>query len=130
MPGAGGPLLSTGRATRLACGVRGISSWPRHFAMRCSLHPGRAWHGGLPARDSAFQRAQEQGARDFVGKKVCVVGTSSSGFDTAYGCARLGINVTLFQRSPTYVVSLTHSVPRMLGAYAPDENGNLPDMTA
>lgn len=65
-------------------------------------------------------------SRDFVGKKVCVVGTSSSGFDTAYECARLGIDVTLLQRSPTYVMSLTHSVPRMLGAYAP-KNGKFPD---
>ncbi|KAJ5966552.1 hypothetical protein N7481_013266 [Penicillium waksmanii] len=69
-------------------------------------------------------------SRDFVGKKVCVVGTSSSGFDTAYECARLGIDVTLLQRSPTYVMSLTHSVPRMLGIYAPDKNGNLPDTEA
>ncbi|KAE8423796.1 hypothetical protein BDV36DRAFT_303184 [Aspergillus pseudocaelatus] len=67
-------------------------------------------------------------AREFVGKKVCVVGTSSSGFDTAFECARLGIDVTLLQRSPTYIMSLTHSVPRMLGGYAPDEHGNLPDL--
>ncbi|CAI6091934.1 unnamed protein product [Clonostachys chloroleuca] len=60
-------------------------------------------------------------------KKVCVVGTSSSGFDTAFDCSRRGIEVTLLQRSPTYVMSLTHSVPRVLGAYAPDpKTGNLP----
>jgi cation diffusion facilitator CzcD-associated flavoprotein CzcO len=71
--------------------------------------------------------SNHKSSRDFVRKKVCVVGTSSSGFDTAYECARLGIDVTLLQRSPTYVMSLTHSVPRMLGIYAPDKNGNLPD---
>ncbi|VUC28219.1 unnamed protein product [Clonostachys rosea] len=60
-------------------------------------------------------------------KKVCVVGTSSSGFDTAFDCSRRGIEVTLLQRSPTYVMSLTHSVPRVLGGYAPDpKTGNLP----
>ncbi|KAJ9611879.1 hypothetical protein H2204_015121 [Knufia peltigerae] len=67
-------------------------------------------------------------SRDFVGKKVCVVGTSSSGFDTAFDCSRRGIDVTLLQRSPTYVMSLTHSVPRILGGYKPDENGNRPDL--
>lgn len=67
-------------------------------------------------------------SRDFVGKKVCVVGTSSSGFDTAYDCARRGIDVTLLQRSPTYIMSLEHSVPRAIGNYAPDENLNRPDM--
>ncbi|EOO02416.1 putative flavin-containing monooxygenase protein [Phaeoacremonium minimum UCRPA7] len=67
-------------------------------------------------------------ARDFVGKKVCVVGTSSSGFDTAFDCARRGIDVTLLQRSPTYIMSLTHSVPRMIGNYAPDADLDRPNL--
>ncbi|SPO00336.1 probable flavoprotein involved in K+ transport [Cephalotrichum gorgonifer] len=67
-------------------------------------------------------------SRDFVGKKICVVGTSSSGFDTAYDCARRGIDVTLLQRSPTYIMSLANSVPRAIGNYAPDADLNLPDM--
>jgi cation diffusion facilitator CzcD-associated flavoprotein CzcO len=67
-------------------------------------------------------------SREFVGKKVCVVGTSSSGFDTAYDCSRRGIDVTLLQRSPTYVMSLTHSVPRILGGYKPDVDGNRPSL--
>ncbi|KAL4893491.1 hypothetical protein BDV59DRAFT_207605 [Aspergillus ambiguus] len=65
-------------------------------------------------------------SRDFVGKKVCVVGTSSSGFDTAFDCSRRGIDVTLLQRSPTYIMSLTHSVPRMIANYGPDADGNRP----
>ncbi|OJJ56530.1 hypothetical protein ASPSYDRAFT_155937 [Aspergillus sydowii CBS 593.65] len=83
------------------------------------------FRGGVVRHSSAHSSA-----REFVGKKVCVVGTSSSGFDTAYECSRLGIDVTLLQRSPTYVMSLTHSVPMMLGGYAPDENGRLPDIEA
>ncbi|KAA8642658.1 hypothetical protein EYZ11_011570 [Aspergillus tanneri] len=67
-------------------------------------------------------------SRDFIGKKVCVVGTSSSGFDTAFDCLRRGIDVTLLQRSPTYIMSLSHSVPRMIGNYAPDEDGNRPSL--
>lgn len=66
-------------------------------------------------------------SRDFVGKKVCVVGTSSSGFDTAFDCSRRGIDVTLLQRSPTYIMSLTHSVPRVLGGYGPDATGERED---
>ncbi len=61
-------------------------------------------------------------SRDFVGKKVLVVGTSSSGFDTAYDCARRGIDVTILQRSPTYIMSLEHSVPRAIGNYEPKDN--------
>ncbi|KIW98256.1 uncharacterized protein Z519_01840 [Cladophialophora bantiana CBS 173.52] len=67
-------------------------------------------------------------SRNFVGKKVCVVGTSSSAFDTAFDCSRRGIDVTLLQRSPTYIMSLTHSVPRIIGNYAPDADGNRPDI--
>ncbi|KAH0359763.1 putative flavin-containing monooxygenase YUCCA3, partial [Aureobasidium melanogenum] len=71
--------------------------------------------------------SQHDSSREFVGKKVCVVGTSSSGFDTAFDCSRRGIDVTLLQRSPTYVMSLTHSVPRVLGGYGPDATGDRRD---
>ncbi|KAL4886090.1 hypothetical protein BJY04DRAFT_229266 [Aspergillus karnatakaensis] len=105
---------------------------PKHVIMATSLCgvpytpsvPGMAGFRGVIRHSSAHKSA-----REFTGKKVCVVGTSSSGFDTAYECARLGVDVTLLQRSPTYVMSLTHSVPRMMGIYAPDEDGNLPDIT-
>ncbi|KAL2834081.1 hypothetical protein BJY01DRAFT_259666 [Aspergillus pseudoustus] len=106
---------------------------PRHLIMATSLCgvpytpsvPGMADFAGEIRHSSAHTSA-----RDFIGKRVCVVGTSSSGFDTAYECARLGIDVTLLQRSPTYIMSLTHSVPRLLGGYAPDEKngGQIPDL--
>ncbi|GKZ36830.1 hypothetical protein AbraIFM66950_008062 [Aspergillus brasiliensis] len=84
--------------------------------------PGMAdFKGGVIRHSTAHDSA-----RDFVGKKVCVVGTSSSGFDTAFDCSRRGIDVTLLQRSPTYIMSLTHSVPRTIGNYAPDADGNRP----
>ncbi|OCF40872.1 flavin-containing monooxygenase [Kwoniella heveanensis CBS 569] len=85
--------------------------------------PGIAdWKAGIYRHSTAHDSS-----RDFVGKKVLVVGTSSSGFDTAYDCARRGIDVTLLQRSPTYIMSLTHSVPRAIGGYAP-VNGVRPDI--
>ncbi|XRM48097.1 hypothetical protein ABZX51_011038 [Aspergillus tubingensis] len=84
--------------------------------------PGMAdFKGGVIRHSTAHDSA-----REFVGKKVCVVGTSSSGFDTAFDCSRRGIDVTLLQRSPTYIMSLTHSVPRTIGNYGPDAEGNRP----
>ena len=71
---------------------------------------------------------EHDSARSWVGKKVLVVGTSSSGFDTAYDFARFGVDVTILQRSPTYIMSLTHSVPRILALYKP-VNGVRPDLT-
>ncbi|WRT69343.1 uncharacterized protein IL334_006327 [Kwoniella shivajii] len=91
---------------------------PKHVVMATSLCgvptlpvvPGIAdWKAGIYRHSTAHDSS-----RDFVGKKVLVVGTSSSGFDTAYDCARRGIDVTLLQRSPTYIMSLTHSVPRAI----------------
>ncbi|KAJ5351879.1 hypothetical protein N7452_000853 [Penicillium brevicompactum] len=93
----------------------------------CGVPSTPAIPGMTDFRGEIRHSSAHKSSREFVGKKVCVVGTSSSGFDTAYECARLGIDVTMLQRSPTYVMSLTHSVPRMLGGYAPDKNGNIPD---
>jgi len=67
-------------------------------------------------------------ARNYLGKRVLVVGTSSSGFDAAYDFARAGIDVTLLQRSPTFIMSLTHSVPRIIGTYEPAADGTRPDI--
>ncbi|KAL1856424.1 hypothetical protein VTK73DRAFT_8281 [Phialemonium thermophilum] len=102
---------------------------PRHLVMATSLC-GNAYTPEIPGM-AEFQgvirhSTQHDSARAFAGKKVCVVGSSSSAFDTAYDCARRGVDVTLLQRSPTYVMSLTHSVPRAIGNYAPDENLDRP----
>lgn len=80
------------------------------------------WKGGVYRHSTAHDSS-----RDWVGKKVLVVGTSSSGFDTAYDCARRDIDVTILQRSPAYVMSLTHSVPRAIGSYEP-KNGVRPNI--
>ncbi|KAJ9132188.1 Flavin-containing monooxygenase [Pleurostoma richardsiae] len=73
---------------------------------------------------------QHDSAREWVGKKVLVVGTSSSGFDTAFDFARRGIDVTLLQRSPSYVMSLDESVPRMVAPLYAPKDGKRPDVNA
>ncbi|CAH0055956.1 unnamed protein product [Clonostachys solani] len=67
-------------------------------------------------------------SREWVGKKVLVVGTSSSGFDTAFDFARRGVDVTLLQRSPTYLMSLDNSVPRMIAPLYEPKNHKRPDI--
>ncbi|KAE8375835.1 putative flavo protein [Aspergillus bertholletiae] len=71
---------------------------------------------------------EHSSSREWIGKKVLVVGTSSSGFDTAYDFARRGIDVTLLQRSPTYIMSLDESVPRMIAPLYQPKDGKHPDM--
>jgi len=106
--------------------------YPKHVVMATSLCgspstpviPGMADYKAGIFRHSSVHDS----SRNFVGKKVCVVGTSSSGFDTAFDCSRRGIDVTLLQRSPTYIMSLKHSVPRVIGPYTPDDKGVRPDL--
>ncbi|KAF9259296.1 FAD/NAD-binding domain-containing protein [Marasmius fiardii PR-910] len=42
----------------------------------------------------------------FKGKKVTVIGTGNSGHDIAYDLSRNGIDVTMVQRSPTFVMNM------------------------
>ncbi|KAL4901552.1 hypothetical protein BDW74DRAFT_187208 [Aspergillus multicolor] len=104
---------------------------PKQLVMATSLC-GVPYTPSVPGMDSFKGTIRHSTAHDssaaFVGKKVCVVGTSSSGFDTAFDASRRGIDVTLLQRSPTYIMSLTHSVPRTIGSYAPDAAGNRPSL--
>lgn len=96
------------------------------------------WHSSqpvIPGMDTfkciLHHSSAHDSAREWVGKNVCVVGTSSSGLDTAYDFAHQGIDITLLQRSPTYVMSLIHSVPRGIGNYAPnarDDRANLEEI--
>jgi cation diffusion facilitator CzcD-associated flavoprotein CzcO len=42
----------------------------------------------------------------YAGRKVIVVGTGTSGHDIAQCCQKHGADVTIIQRSPTFIVSL------------------------
>ncbi|OWZ42561.1 flavin-containing monooxygenase [Cryptococcus neoformans Tu259-1] len=103
---------------------------PKHVVMATSLC-GVPMTPVIPGMDkwkgTARHSTSHDSSREWVGKKVLVVGTSSSGFDTAYDCARRNIDVTLLQRSPTYIMSLTHSVPRNIGNFEP-KNGVAPNI--
>ncbi|KAL1404876.1 hypothetical protein Q8F55_008487 [Vanrija albida] len=103
---------------------------PKHVVMATSL----AGVAKMPTVPGAEQfkgtikhSTEHDTSRGWEGRRVLVVGTSSSGFDTAYDFARRGIDVTLLQRSATYVMSLPNAVSRMLADYAPLEDGTQPD---
>ncbi|ODO05209.1 flavin-containing monooxygenase [Cryptococcus wingfieldii CBS 7118] len=102
-----------------------MSSGHGYFTVRCSNDARRSWYGQVEG--NVRHSTANDSSRDWVGKKVLVVGTSSSGFHTAYDCAGVDIVVTILQRSPTYVMSLTHSVPRGIGNYEPKKGLPLPD---
>ncbi|KAK6384353.1 hypothetical protein LTS17_001916 [Exophiala oligosperma] len=99
---------------------------PAHVVVATSL-AGVPFTPNIPGMDkfkgTVRHSTQHDSAREWVGKKVLVVGTSSSGFDTAYDFARRSIDVTLLQRSPAYLMSLEESVPRILAPlYEPKDH--------
>ena len=92
---------------------------PKHVIISTSL-AGLPFVPDIPGMEkfkgTVRHSTQHDSAREWIRKKVLVVGTSSSGFDTAYDFARYNIDVTLLQRSPTYLMSLKESVPRVVQA--------------
>jgi cation diffusion facilitator CzcD-associated flavoprotein CzcO len=102
------------RGTKEDCQTRTFH--PKQVVMATSL-AGVPFVPDIPGMDkfkgTIRHSTEHDSAREWVGKKVLVVGTSSSGFDTAYDFARRNIDVTLLQRSPTYLMSLEESVPRV-----------------
>ncbi|EPQ61348.1 flavin-containing monooxygenase, partial [Gloeophyllum trabeum ATCC 11539] len=59
--------------------------------------------------------AQHKSAKDHVGKKVVIVGSCTSAHDIAAEHAEHGVDVTMVQRSPTYIMSTKEGMPRLLG---------------
>jgi putative flavoprotein involved in K+ transport len=71
---------------------------------------------GLAVHSRDFPRGT-----DFAGKSAVVVGSCNSGHDLAQELFEKGAEVTMVQRSPTYVVSVEGSGLAMAGMY--DESG-------
>ncbi|KAH7925195.1 FAD/NAD-binding domain-containing protein [Leucogyrophana mollusca] len=62
---------------------------------------------GLNAfKGTILHSSKYRNAKAYQEKKVVVVGCGNSGHDTAADLARHGVDVTMFQRSPTYVMNL------------------------
>lgn len=55
------------------------------------------------------------GSSDYKGKKVIIVGTGTSGHDIAQSCYKYGADITIVQRSRTFVTGLKN-VHKIVGA--------------
>ncbi|OSX68219.1 hypothetical protein POSPLADRAFT_1177199 [Postia placenta MAD-698-R-SB12] len=56
---------------------------------------------------------QHKTGRDHIGKKVVIVGAATSAHDIAADYADHGVDVTLYQRSPTYIMTTKEGMPRL-----------------
>ncbi|WP_193217169.1 NAD(P)/FAD-dependent oxidoreductase [Hoeflea sp. EC-HK425] len=102
---------STGRWTASltrngnACTLR-----PQHIVLATGGVSGRKKYPDLPGLNEfegiVAHSADVRPTLEFVGKKVLVIGTSTSGHDIALELLNNGSDVTMIQRSPTNVVSI------------------------
>jgi cation diffusion facilitator CzcD-associated flavoprotein CzcO len=53
-------------------------------------------------------------ALDHKGKKVVVIGSCTSGHDISSDYVEHGIDVTMIQRNPTYIMTNKNGMPRLL----------------
>ncbi|EGO01158.1 hypothetical protein SERLA73DRAFT_87605 [Serpula lacrymans var. lacrymans S7.3] len=74
--------------------------------------PGKEHYKGTAVHSSGFTSAA-----DYVGKKAIVVGACNSGHDLAQDFCNHGVDITMYQRSSTFVVSVKAVGKGILGAY-------------
>ncbi|GIJ83870.1 hypothetical protein Asppvi_002701 [Aspergillus pseudoviridinutans] len=88
---------------------------PRHIVW-CTGHSGEpkipTFPGQMQFKGTVYHGSQHHDASDYEvkGKKVVVVGTGNSGHDIAQNFYENGANVTMLQRSGTYVITAAKGV--------------------
>ncbi|KAH8092245.1 hypothetical protein BXZ70DRAFT_465945 [Cristinia sonorae] len=79
---------------------------------------GQAKVPDIPDRDTfqgqVLHSTEHRSAKDHLGKKVVIVGACTSAHDIAADYAEHGVDVTLFQRSSTHIMSTKEGMPRLL----------------
>ncbi|KAF7310130.1 hypothetical protein MIND_00386400 [Mycena indigotica] len=77
------------------------------FATGIGAGEGRVpeYPGAGEFKGTIIHSTQHKRAADFAGKKVVVVGACTSAHDIASELVEQGVDVTMYQRSPTYVIS-------------------------
>ncbi len=77
----------------MATGVSGIPIWPKVPGL--DAFKGAVMHSGQYTTGAAWK-----------GRKAMVIGTGNSGHDVAQDLCASGVDTTIVQRSPTYIVSI------------------------
>ena len=65
---------------------------------------------------TAYHSSRHGSGADWAGKKTIVVGACNSGHDIAQDLYEAGAEVTMVQRSSTYIMSQKHGIPAIFGA--------------
>jgi cation diffusion facilitator CzcD-associated flavoprotein CzcO len=102
-----------------------------HHLVWCTGHSGELCIPSFPGQESfegeVYHACQHKDATtcNVKGKKVVIVGTGTTGHDIAQEFSENGADVTMLQRSPTYVIQANKGLTALLaGSYC--ENGYAP----
>ncbi|EMD41360.1 hypothetical protein CERSUDRAFT_79019 [Gelatoporia subvermispora B] len=89
-----------------------------HVVFALGLGAGQPKVPKIPGQEEfqgqVLHSTQHKSARDHEGKKVFIVGACTSAHDVASDYAEHGIDVTLFQRSSSYIMTTKEGMPRMM----------------
>ncbi|KZT68497.1 FAD/NAD(P)-binding domain-containing protein [Daedalea quercina L-15889] len=66
-------------------------------------------------KGQTLHSTQHKSARDHLGKKVVIIGACTSAHDIAADYVEHGVDVTIFQRSNTHVMTTKNAAPRLFG---------------
>ncbi|CCM05743.1 uncharacterized protein FIBRA_07975 [Fibroporia radiculosa] len=90
-----------------------------HVVLAMGRQSGAPYTPTIPRRDEfeglVLHSTQFRSGKDHIGKKVVIVGAATSAHDVAFDYAEHGVDVTLVQRGPTYIMSGEKGIPRLVG---------------
>jgi len=91
----------------------------KHVVLAIGFRGGQPYIPDIPGKASfkgqVLHSLHHEKATNHAGKKVVVIGSCTSAHDICVDYADHGIDVTMFQRSSTYVMSTKNGIPMLLG---------------
>ncbi|TDL21218.1 FAD/NAD-binding domain-containing protein [Rickenella mellea] len=94
---------------------------PRHVVFALGFGSGVPNMPTYPGMDdfggTMIHSSQYRSGRDNEGKKVVIIGACNSGHDIAQDNYHHGVDVTIFQRNSTYVLSTERGIPVLFAPY-------------
>ncbi|CAL1697215.1 unnamed protein product [Somion occarium] len=89
-----------------------------HLVFALGLGGGNPNLPNIPGREEfqgeTLHSTLHHAAKDHVGKKVVIIGACTSAHDIAADYAEHGVDVTIYQRSSTYVMTTKEGMPRLM----------------
>ncbi|GBE78764.1 putative indole-3-pyruvate monooxygenase YUCCA8 [Sparassis crispa] len=92
-----------------------------HVVLALGLGAGSPNMPSIPGREEfqgqVLHSTEHNSAKDHLAKKVLIIGASTSAHDIAGDYVDHGVDVTLYQRSPTHVMSTRNGMPKLLDRF-------------